>query len=156
MKGSPILATALACIIMLSMYVGMRVVFSQDGKLEESTFKQNDETELATQDSVTVYADLYVSNKPQSIRISHPDSGKKLLNLTDLEEFEWNGELQLPNLVQELELLCEVDWASESDGYQFIQLTLSPDNLSDQNQTLRSKGNITDIMNFHWKEATHE
>jgi len=140
---------------MLSMYVGMRIVFSQDDKPEENTLPL-DTPPTSSLNFITVYADLYLSDQPQNIRISHPASGSSLLELTDLEEFEWSGEIQLPNPAQELELLCEVDWASESEGYQFIQLTLSPDNLDDQSQTLRSEGNITDIMNYQWKEASHE
>ena len=155
MKGSPILATALACIIMLSMYVGMRLVFSQDGTSDKSIITGNFHDQEIK--SLSAYADIYFSIKPQSIRISHPASGKKLLDLADLEDFEWSGEMQLPiSSTEELELLCEVDWASSTNGYQFIQLILSPDGHEDQSQTLRSEGNIADIMNFHWKEATNE
>jgi len=158
MKGSPILATALACIIMLSMYVGMRLVFSQDRTSNKSTSSpitgNSHDQEIK---SLRAYADIYFSIKPQSIRISHPASGKKLLDLADLEDFEWSGEIQLPiSSTEELELLCEVDWASATNGYQFIQLILSPDGHEDQSQTLRSEANIADIMNFHWKEAAHE
>ena len=157
MKGSPILATALACIIMLSMYVGMRSIFSQDKALitnSASVTKTDPAKELQTD---TAYADLYFSAKPKSLSIHHPATNTLLLSLTDIEDFEWSGNIILPkDLTKELELLCKIEWVNPTEGYQFIQLTLSPNNLGDQTQTLKSEGDIEDIMNFHWKEGSSE
>ncbi len=157
MKGSPILATALACFIMLSMYVGMRLVFSQDGDKATDASSEDNTSKQPALDTVTAYADLYFSAKPQSLVISHPATDTPLLALNNPDAFEWNGEIQLPNnLTEELEILCKVKWDNPQDGYQFIQITLSPDGLDDQSQTLRAEGDITDIMNFQWKETPSE
>lgn len=157
MKGSPILATALACLIMLSMYVGMRLVFSQDNNPANDAVAQTGASEQAALTTVTAYADIYFSAQPESLTISHPATDTPLLTLSELDEFEWSGEIQLPkDLTEELEILCKVKWAVPQAGYQFIELTLSPDGLENQSQTLRAEGDIADIMNFHWKEAASE
>ena len=157
MKGSPILATALACLIMFSMYVGMRLVFSQDDATNNKAKDLIANSQQFPISTTTAYADLYFSAQPETVIIQYPSTNTTLLKLTDLEEYEWSGEIQLPtNPINELELLCEVKWQNSEDGYQFIQLILSPDNHSDQSQTLRAEGDIADIMSFQWKEANNE
>ena len=157
MKGSPILATALACLIMFSMYVGMRLVFSQDDATNNKAKDLIANSQQFPISTTAAYADLYFSAQPETVIIQYPSTNTTLLKLTDLEEYEWSGEIQLPtNPINELELLCEVKWQNSEDGYQFIQLIVSPDDHSDQSQTLRAEGDIADIMSFQWKEATNE
>ena len=157
MKGSPILATTLACLIMFSMYVGMRLVFSQDDATNNKAKDLIANSQQFPISTTTAYADLYFSAQPETVIIQYPSTNTTLLKLTDLEEYEWSGEIQLPtNPINELELLCEVKWQNSEDGYKFIQLILSPDDHSDQSQTLRAEGDIADIMSFQWKEATNE
>ena len=155
MKGSPILATALACLIMLGMYAGMRVAFSQNAR--PTTAPQVSETTISgdTSGEVTVYAEIYFSNQPKNFSLSHPDSGKLLLSVTDPDSTEWSGEITIPveNLTSgEIEFLGTVEWADSEDGHHFMQVIISPTDLDTQSSTLRAEGDIADIMQFHWRE----
>jgi hypothetical protein len=151
MKGSPILATALACLIMLGMYVGMRVVFSE----EKKPVTKPEVAETSQKGEVSVFVEIYFSDPFTHFSLSHPASGKELLEITATGSTEWNGEITLPieKLTSaEIEILGKVAWETPSDGYQFMQIVISPDNLDPQTRTLRAEGDIVDILNFHWKE----
>ncbi len=151
MKGSPILATALACLIMLGMYFGMRVLFFKD-----ATPPENDRiSQPVSTGAISVYAEIYFSHQPKHFSITHPASGSELLKVKDADDIEWSGELKIPleNLTSdEIEILGEVEWATDSEGYQFMQVIISPDDHEAQTHTLRAEGEISDIMKFQWKE----
>lgn len=151
MKGSPILATVLACLIMLGMYVGMRVAFSKDDH-------PTDELQVSKpilHGEISVHTEIYFSHQPKNFSISHPATGKKLLSVTDPDSAEWSGEITIPveKLTSgEIEFMGNVEWAEEKDGYHFMQVIISPTDLNTKASTLRAEGDIADIMKFHWRE----
>ena len=155
MKGSPILATAFACLIMLSMYVGMRVAFSGDDKPTNPA-----ETVAPAQipsGQTSVYVEIYFSSLPQNFSLNHPATGKVLLKVDHLENPEWSGDIILPFSVEkltseEIEIQGDAEWKTPRESYQFMQVIISPDDLDPQSQTLRAESNIADIMTFQWKE----
>lgn len=151
MKGSPILATMLACFIMLVMYAGMRVAFSKD----DPPVLEPNISSPSPSGKVSVYAEIYFSSRPKNFSITHPDSGLSILNITDHDASEWSGELFIPveKLTSgEIEFLGKCTWKSPEDGHQFMQIIISPEDLDQQTHTLRAEGDIADIITFHWKE----
>ena len=155
MKGSPILATLLACLIMLAMYLGMQAAFSDHKK--PSTTNVPASSEKSTTHQTSVYLDIYLSNEAKNFTLSHPATDKILIHEDDLQSSEWSGEITLPLKTitnQEIELQCQVEWSTppSSDSYQFIQVIISPSDLDAQSQTARAQGDISDILTFNWKE----
>ncbi len=151
MKGSPILATALACLIMLGMYLGMRMAFSQGSSSPDNVIV----SEPSALGDVTVYGEIYFSHEPKSFSITHPASEKVILDVSDPGASDWSCELKIPVeklTSSEIEFLVKVEWKSPEDGYHFMQLILSPDDSEAQECTLRAEGEIADIMKFDWKE----
>lgn len=151
MKGSPILATALACLIMLGMYVGMRVAFSKD----DIPIVEPEVSEVVSSAQVSVYVEIYFSSQPKNFSLIHPATGKVLMKVENIDDVEWAGDVFIPVeklTSEELEIQCEANWESPSAGYHFMQVIISPDELDPQTKTIRAPNDITDIMNFHWEE----
>lgn len=151
MKGSPILATALACLIMLGMYVGMRVAFSKD----DIPIVEPEVSEVVSSAQVSVYVEIYFSSQPKNFSLIHPATGKVLIKVENIDDVEWAGDVFIPVeklTSEELEIQCEANWESPSAGYHFMQVIISPDELDPQTKTIRAPKDITDIMNFHWEE----
>ena len=157
MKGSPILATALACLIMLGMYVGMRVTFANEN--QPSPAPANEVSDHVTTKQVSAYVEIYFSVTPKSFSLTHPATGNTLIKVDDINptEFgaEWSGDVTIPvaSLTgTEIEIQGTAEWNSPPEHYQFMQVIISPDDLDAQSRTLRSEFDINDIMKFHWKE----
>lgn len=157
MKGSPILATALACLIMLSMYVGMRVAFSDDS--DDSNTVGIAAPDQAPSGQVSVYVEVYFSSLPKSFSLTHPATGKVLIKVDKLVSPEWSGDVVLPIsgtgeklTSEEIEILGNAEWRLPEAGYQFMQVIISPDELDTQSRTLRAESDINDVMTFQWKE----
>ena len=151
MKGSPILATALACLIMLGMYVGMRVAFSED----DAPIVEPRITDVVSSDQLSVYVEIYFSSQPKNFTLTHPATGKVLLKVESIDSAEWSGDIFIPveKLTSaEIEIQCKAEWQSSDDNYHFMQVIISPDELDPQTRTLRAESDITDIIHFHWKE----
>ncbi|MGJ8655675.1 MAG: hypothetical protein ACSHX6_04420 [Akkermansiaceae bacterium] len=153
MKGSPILATLLACLIMLAMYAGMRVAFSIDGNTTQP--ETSTPVEHIKADQVSVYLEIYFSSEAKNFSLTHPATALPLIKVNNLNASEWSGDVFIPVkklTSDEIEIQCEAQWESPQDGYKFMQVIISPDDLDSQTQTIRAEGDITDIMKFHWKE----
>jgi hypothetical protein len=151
MKGSPILATALACLIMLGMYVGMRVAFAED----DTPIVEPEVSDVVSSAQVSVYVEIYFSSQPNSFSLIHPATGKVWVKVENIDDVEWSGDGFIPveKLTSgELEIQCRAKWESRSAGYHFMQVIISPDELDPQTMTLRAADDIADIMNFHWEE----
>jgi len=151
MKGSPILATALSCLIMLGMYVGMRVAFAED----DTPIVEPKISDIVSSSQVSVYVEIYFSSQPNSFSLIHPATGKVLIKVENIDDTEWSGDVFIPVeklTSEELEIQCTAKWESPSAGHHFMQVIISPDELDPQTNTLRAADNIADVMNFHWKE----
>ncbi|MEZ7957290.1 MAG: hypothetical protein QMC23_11240 [Rubritalea sp.] len=154
MKGSPILASALVCLIMLSMYVGMRVAFSED----DTAIVEPRVTEVTASEQISVYAEIYFSSQPKNFSLIHPATGKTLIKVENIDDAEWSGDIFIPvekltsTISKEIEIQGAAEWQSSEASYHFMQVIISPDELDPQTRTLRAAGDIKDIMNFHWKE----
>lgn len=156
MKGSPIIATALACLIMLGMYVGMRVAFSNDDEPPSSVETLTPAQTPSGQTSA--YVEIYFSSLPKSFSLTHPATGQVLIKIDNLESPEWSGDILIPVTEkkltsEEIEIQGTAEWRLSEVGYQFMQVIISPDDLDSQSQTLRAESDILDVMTFQWKEG---
>lgn len=155
MKGSPILATILACLIMLGMYVGMRVAFSDPVEPVNTTLTDAPVSTTASSGQTSVYVEIYFSSKPEYFSITHPATAKVLVKAENLDSSEWSGDVIIPveKLTStDLEIQCQTHWSSTASGYNFMQIIISPDELDPQSKTLRAESDIVDLLTFHWEE----
>jgi len=156
MKGSPILASFITILIMSCMYVGARILILGDSpqqSVSEDTIHKESNTH-----TLSTYAELYFSQVPESFQFTDPINGKVIIEQNDLEESEWSGDIQLPiqsSKIEshiEVELIGTIRWKESSNHYHFMQVVISPDSLESKSATLRSSGNISDVLYFKWKK----
>ena len=144
MKGSPIISTITACAIMLGMYLCMQFSLA-DAPEPELGDNQDEEVD---RDSELMNAEIYFSTPPKSLTLRDPLTQKPVIELTDLTETEWSGEITIPKYTESLELIVDAKWENHS-GLHFIEIQLYSDE-REASATLKGETDIEDTANFKW------
>lgn len=144
MKGSPIISTLIATVIMLGLYALMQV-----GLRQKPVSTNLIEVDPPPSNMVRVFAEIYFATPPESFSITHPTTGEILINKKNLDSTEWSGDLLVPAPLDDLEINVSATWKSHP-GMQFMQITLSPNDRDPASATLRSESDIDTTATFHW------
>lgn len=111
------------------------------------------------------FVEIQASTPPSSVIISHPISNKEILNLTNLEETEWTGEIIVPlpshllttegeininpDTSATLELNVKANWKDTADDAQnFLFISIGLPQLTDSSTVLRSPEDIDTTATF--------
>ncbi len=151
MKGSPIISTILACIIMLGIYLCMQTFLRSDVQIVESKNSVNTKKHPSAAVYILHYIEIQTSTPPSSILITHPITGEELLKITDLTETEWTGEIDIPLTDEEnqIEFNVSAQWDKTPEGTQnFIYIQLSSRLSSDTSTVLRGPQDIDTTATF--------
>jgi len=157
MKGSPIIATAITIVVLLGLYIGMRAVIlpeeaqsdvvdahaGHDHGNHQETVAGHDDNALETD------FELYFSSIPKTVTITQPSTKKEVLKITDIDSSEWTGSGILSLNGHFVELQVDIEWQTPGE-MNFIQIVASPARHASRDKTLRSDGNISDIVELAW------
>ena len=151
MKGSPILSTLTAIVIMLGSYFAISSLLnshiSPSTNPNKTSINNNTTSELSS-----AFLEMHFSTPPASLVISDPITNHVIAKLSNLTDHEWNGEIMLPNkpAPSQLELSVKAAWDKSSAQQHFIQIIVSPDQADDAAVTLRSMDHIDTTATFNW------
>lgn len=155
MKGSPIISTLLAAIIMVSIYLIMHTRLASNNSSEpDHTSRSKTKLEDRKGESmVSAYIEVHFSTPPASFTIYHPVSNQKIVEINDHSDNEWSDEILIPE-GDSIELNVVAKWKdSDDDRQHFVQLILSPNGKDDASTTLRSMTDIDTTATFTWASS---
>ncbi len=151
MKGSPIISTIVACLIMLGIYLCMHTFLRPQQQIADSKIPAAPQNHHSREAEILYFIEIQSSTPPSSILITHPITGEVILKISDLTETEWTGEILLPLLEEgsQIELNVNAQWQdTPEDTQNFIHIVLSTPDDSDTSSVLRSPGNIDTTATF--------
>lgn len=145
---------------MLCMYIGMRTAFTRDHPPAKDPRAQepgNPSHTTSPREETSAHVEIFFSSLPKHFSLTHPTTGKILIQKDNPESAEWSGNIILPYSREELtstniEIQGTAQWSEQPETSQFFQANITPDELGTQSQTLRAESDIIDIMTFQWKE----
>lgn len=157
MKGSPILSTITATLIMAAAYLWLHLTLYSSSPITDiaQTTSANHETNQATlisQNRLACYIEAHFSTPPKKFIISHPISGKTIISKTNLTDNEWSGEITI-HKAETADLNVYATWEPDSTNKQnFLQLVLSPNQMEDSSVTLRNNAEIDTTATFQLRK----
>jgi len=157
MKGSPILSTITATLLMAGAYLWLHLTLYSKTSTANHTMPQpyvdgELHPKALDNNSVSCYIEAHFSSPPSSFSLSDPLSGNLLVSETYLEDIEWSGEIILPK-GDSAAINIHAVWEEDTAGKQhFIQLILSPDQMEDSTVTLRNDGEIDTTASFQLRK----
>jgi len=145
MKGSPLLSTLTAILLMAGAYILLDLNIKPYTKQAEPTTNQENtpnSSHSQAQDlaMIPTYIEAHFSSPPQHFKIQAPLTGQVIAHASNLTENEWSGEIKIaPGDAAELNI--RAIWKpneTQQKTQHFIQIILSPDQMDDTTVTLRS------------------
>ena len=147
MKGSPLLSTIIALLLMAGAYLWLDFSLKTSESVTPIVKSNNELSSPSpmTNEIIPSYIEAHFSTQPTSFKITDPLSGKVISNISNLTGNEWTGEIDIP-IGTTAELRVQATWkqttANSTAQQNFIQLILSPDQMDDSTVTLRNSGEI--------------
>ncbi len=155
MKGSPILSTITATLLMAGAYLWLHLsLYSSPSHVNQGNGDANEDDQESnlSENMIAYYIEAHFSTPPSKFVLTHPVSGKVIVNESTLTDNEWSGEIMLSK-EETVELNIRVLWKENSSDLQnFIQLILSPDQMEDSSVTLRNDGEIDSTATFQLRK----
>lgn len=155
MKGSPIVATAITIIVLLGLYLGMRAILLPETPVA-TTAAHADHDHSSHQangghndSALETDFELYFSSTPKSVKVTQPSTQKEVLTLTEFDSPEWTGTGTISLDGHHVELQLDIVWQTPGE-LNFVELVASPAKHATKKATLRSDGDISDIIELRW------
>lgn len=150
MKGSPILSTITATLLMAGAYLWLNLSLTSEVVAEDNipntkgSVIRSTGGALSPEDTISCYIEAHFSSPPTKFTISDAVSGRAIATVSNLSDNEWSDEITLLK-GESIELMVQATWQNDSNNsnkQNFIQLILSPDQMADSEVTLRNTGEI--------------
>ncbi len=157
MKGSPILSTITATLLMAGSYLWLHLTLYSSPSIVDppqapSRYNGIAQETLLPENMINCYIEAHFSTPPSKFIIKHPVSGKIIVSETNLTGNEWSGEIKIArDKTAELNVYTLWDLTS-SNRQNFLQLVLFPDQMEDSSVTLRSHAEIDSTATFQLRK----